>query len=170
MGQEPNIEVDLSDLPRQEPEPAAPARWKPSRPGEIGAPGEVQWGGAFGRPGPDTGWAMKLVRLAAFERGAHADEVEKIVATVAGARAGRFGRAPVPDDVEVALTLLGLRPDGLPATVAELERHRRRWIAVAAHEKVKGKAFLASIPEELLAATPQELRALPALQQILQGR
>ncbi len=170
MGQQPNIEIELSDLPRQEPEPAAPARWKPSRPGEIGAPGEVQWGGAFGRPGPDTGWALRLVRLAAFERSAHADEVQQIVATVAAARAGHFGRAPVPEDVEVALTLFGLRPDGLSATGEELRRHRQRWITAAAHEKIKGKAFLASIPEELLTATPQELRALPALDEILKGR
>lgn len=160
MAQQPHIELDRADLPRRKVRPR-PSRWTPNRPGEITKPSDVVWGGAFGRPGPDTGWALHLVRLAEFDRGNTPELIEAIVANVAAARAAKAGRGPKAGDVEVALVLLGLRPEGLPADkVAELSTGREQAIEHAAHERDKGRSFLASIPDEFLEATPGELRAL----------
>ncbi len=158
VAQEPNIELDGAVLPRQDLSTAAPRRWSPHRPGELGAPEEVPWGGAFGRPGPDTGWVLRLIRRAEFDRGDRPDELEELVANVAAARASLYGRAPVPQDIEVALVLLGLRPHQLPPDLADrLALERRAWLDQAAHEKAKGAAFMASIDPSVLRSTPEEV-------------
>ena len=61
MGQQPNIELEIADLPRPRPAPDPARRWKPSRPGELHSPEEVPWGGAFGTTGPDTGFVYRLI-------------------------------------------------------------------------------------------------------------
>lgn len=157
MAQQPNIELTRGDLPPVELAPHASA-WLQERPGEITAPDQVEWGGAFGRPGPDTGWALKLVRSTGFDRGDRPGVVEQIVASVAGARAARSGRGPTAEDVEVALTLLGLRTEGLSEDVARsLSEVRDEAIDHAAHERDKGRSFLESVPMDQLMATPAEL-------------
>lgn len=159
MGQQPNIEFDEADRPRSGPKPPAARRWRPDRPGEITAPDQAVSGGSFGRPGPDTGWVLTLVRNTEFERGDRSADLEPIVGTVAAARAAHFGRAPSPVDVEVALILLGLRPEGIPGkVVTELGAVRETWLKKAAHERVKGQGFLATISESLLASSPDHLR------------
>ncbi len=161
MGQEPNIELDRSDAPRQTLAPAAPRRWKPTRPGEINSPGEMRWGGAFGRPGPDTGWALKLIRETVWDRSDRGNESEAVLATLVGARASMFGRAPTMQDVEVGLILMGLRPDEVPPAVAKrLGDERNRWLDVSAHEHSKGAAYVASLDPTLLAASPDRVRTL----------
>lgn len=163
MGQQPNIEIELSDAPRRAMEPGTPSGWRPNRPGEIESPFDLPWGGEFGRPGPATGFALKLLRRTEYDRSHRAGEIEAIAATITGARASWFGRAPVPADVEVALTLLGLRPDGLPAhVVSDLIEARERALDHAAHEARKGTSFLAHLPELHLQADPEELRTLLA--------
>ena len=59
MAQQPNIELRDSDLPRPEAGPNPERRWTPDRPGDVSGAG-VPWGGAFGTPGPDAGYAIKL--------------------------------------------------------------------------------------------------------------
>ncbi|MDH3307160.1 MAG: hypothetical protein OEO77_06550 [Acidimicrobiia bacterium] len=163
MGQQPNIELDGADAPRTTLQPGVPDRWKPDRPGEINSPEDMRWGGAFGRPGPDTGWAIRLIRRAEYDRSNRPKETDKMLGAVVGARASLIGRAPTPGDVEVALTLMGLRPDGLPSpVVAELSGARERWLDASAHEHTRGAGFVASIPTERLLATPAELRVLLA--------
>jgi hypothetical protein len=152
MGQQPNIELDPADLPRPVPEPGAPVRGRPARPGVITAPGEVPRGAAFGTPGPDTGWAKRILREADLPE--RSDALEAVLATLMAARASRFGRAPVPQDLEVALLILGYGP-GLPEELAD---RRRRWLESAAHERVKGRAVLAEIDRDLLAETPEHVR------------
>jgi hypothetical protein len=61
MGQQPNIELDESDLPRPTPQPAPARRWRPTKPGLITAPSENPSGGYFGKTGPDPGWAIRIV-------------------------------------------------------------------------------------------------------------
>ena len=39
--------------------PRVPTPWKPGRPGELNGP--QPWGDQLGTPGPDTGYALKLV-------------------------------------------------------------------------------------------------------------
>lgn len=157
MAQQPNIELNRADLPRPGLASEA-AAWKQRRPGEITTPEQAVWGGSFGRPGPDAGWVLRLVRGAEFDRGDRPDTLERIVATVAGARAALAGRGPMSEDVEVALILLGLRPEGLPGqVVGALSDARRAAIDHAAHERDKGRSFLRTVPDEKLTARPAEL-------------
>ncbi len=156
MAQPPNIEIELADLPPAEPEPE-PSRWTQNRPGEITSPAEAVWGGPFGHPGPDSGYALKLVDLVDFDR-SDGDELDRVVAAVAAARAAVIGRGPTLRDVEAALTILGLRPDGLPDDVVEkLSERRRQALHHAAHERDKGRWLLEQIPNDLLTAPAVEL-------------
>ena len=77
MGQQPNIELDIDDLPRDTHEPGAPSGWKPTRPGEILSPAAMPVGGVFGNPSPDGGisflfahccWDFLVVELAQSSR------------------------------------------------------------------------------------------------------
>lgn len=161
MGQEPNIELDLGDAPRTEMEPPPPHRWVNNRPGAINSPEEQPWGGSFGTPGPDTGWALRLINRAEFDRSERGKEIEAVLATLVGARASFFGRAPVPEDVEVGLTLLGVRLEGFePAVVAALAERREHALDHAAHEHTKGSRLLRDIPLEHLTAPAARLRSL----------
>ncbi len=159
MGQQPNIELDASDLPRVGLEPGVARRSAGGRPGEITTPQEAVYGGSFGRPGPDAGWVVRVVKAAEFDRSERG--IEGVVASVAGARAAHNGRGPTSSDVEVALILLGLRPEGIPDdVVAQLSAARSIWLSKAAHEKVKGRSFLAQLSPGLLGADPERVRHL----------
>jgi len=157
VAQQPNIELGRGDLPRPELGPHA-AAWLQNRPGEITRPDQARWGGAFGRPGPDTGWALKLVASIDFDRGDRPAVLEKIVANVAGARAAKAGRGPTAEDLEVALTLLGLRTEGLSQEViSTLADVRSAAVDHAAHERDKGRSFIDSVPMDQLMAKPADL-------------
>lgn len=163
MGQEPNIELDRSDAPRRVAGPGAPRRWSQNRPGEITGPEDMRWGGAFGRPGPDTGWALKIIREISWDRSNRPAETEAVLATFVGARASRFGRGPTVHDVEIGLLLMGLRPDEVPPAVAKrLAEERDRWLDLSAHEHSKGAGFVASLDPDLVAASPDRVRTLLA--------
>ncbi|MGH8928628.1 MAG: hypothetical protein ACRDWH_09780, partial [Acidimicrobiia bacterium] len=64
LGQQPNVRIDRSDSPRPTEEPDPPRRWRPTRPGVITKPEQQPWGGSFGTPGPDTGFAYRIIRAA----------------------------------------------------------------------------------------------------------
>ena len=106
---------------------------------------------------------MKLVREAEYKRAGRA--LDDVVVAVASARASVFGRGPVPDDVEAALVVLGLREDGLPPELLERVRERRTsWLAKTAHEPVRGRAALDAIGREFLHQSVDDIRAgLPEL-------
>ena len=153
MGQQPNVEIDPSDLPRPVPDTDPPRRWRPTRPGVIVSPDQMPWGGAFGTPGPDTGWALKLVRAADLPE--RTDGLEFVLAALMGARASHFGRAPVPEDLEVAKILAGLG-NGLPPDLIE---RRERWVESTAHEPSPGRLAVSEIEPELLALKPGEIKS-----------
>lgn len=155
MAQQPNIEVDRARAPLPEPEPGPARRRLPRRPGEIDSPDDVTWGGSFGTPGPDTGWALRLIRETEYDRSHRARETEGLLAALVAARASLLGRAPVPEDVELGLILLGLR-DGVPAALAE---RRDRWLDAATHERPRGATALREIDSDQLAMKPHELLA-----------
>lgn len=160
MGQQPNIEIEEGELPRSVPERAPERRWSPTRPGEITSPDEVPTASMFGRPGPDTGYALKLIRRAEYPRGDRPEALEKVLTALVAARAAANGRAPVPMDVNVALSILGLRGDDLdPATLDHLAVRRADWLDAVPHESSKGSTALAAIPAELLMDTPVRVRA-----------
>ncbi len=155
MAQQPNIEVDRSRAPLPTPEPGPARRGGPARPGVIESPADTEWGGSYGTPGPDTGWAIRLIGLAEFDRTHRGRETESLLAALVAARASRAGRAPIPEDVEVGLIMLGLR-DGLPAELAE---RRERWLDAATHERPRGATALREIEPTLLAQKPEQLLA-----------
>ena len=119
MGQQPNVPLQMEDLPRPELDPAPARRWVPQRPGDLSGPGESRWGGAYGTPGPDSGYALSL--LAGSSEGRDADTTAAL-AVLMMARASHFGRAPTSTDSEVAEAVLGLAGGSAPGGAAEVVR------------------------------------------------
>jgi hypothetical protein len=117
----------------------------------------MRWGGAFGTPGPDQGWAIKLVAEGNLPD--RTPLLEKLVATLMVARASLYGRAPIMEDLETIKQILGLGDGATP----ELAAQRNRWLETAAHEKVPGKHALVEIGPELLKAKPAGVRRMRRL-------
>ena len=151
MGQEPNIESSPADLPRPEPHPDPARRWRPTRPGVITSPAEKPEGPLFGHPGPDAGWAYRVIRAEGLPE--DSPELEAVAAELMIARASHFGRAPVSEDLEVVKILLGF--DGGSTDLAE---RRKRWLEAAAHEKPPGATALAEVDPDLLIEPPERVR------------
>lgn len=156
MATQPNIELDPDDLPRAPLPPAPARRWTPEvKPGVVTVPGDVPRGPVFGTPGPDTGWALRIIRLVEGDVPA---PLRTLLAALMSARAAAFGRAPIREDLEVAKILCGLG-DGLPEHLSE---RRRRWLAELRHESRKGGRALAEVGDDLL-LSPDELRRAVAI-------
>lgn len=118
----------------------------------ISAPDQVPRGEGFGNPGPDTGWALKLIDLADIPD--RSKGIEKVLAALMGARASSFGRAPTLEDLEVALLLCGIG-EALPAHLAE---RRERWVDATAHERPPGRTALTEVGMDLLRTKPAAVR------------
>ena len=159
MGQQPNIEVDLTERPRTKPGPAPARPWKPNRPADLGAPSEVPSGGPFGVIGPDAGYALKLVGEHELELlpGEHHHDAAVAVAAIATARAARLGRAPIADDISVGLIVLGF--DAGAAVDEAIASARPGWIANVGHNAAKLREIVADIPGDVLPLAPSDLRA-----------
>ncbi|CAN5371255.1 MAG: hypothetical protein ACR2JP_09220 [Acidimicrobiia bacterium] len=162
MGQQPNIELEISDLPRPTSHPPAERRWSPDRPGDLYGPDDVPWGGAFGTIGPDTGYVMTLVRRLdiATGPGEHRNNAEVGIAALAAARASHFGRAPMGGDIDVAMTILGYLAEGMPEDLIDrLAADRIGWTANLGHDVGRTRQLVAAVPIEDLAAPLDDLRA-----------
>ena len=162
MGQEPNIQLGIEDLPRPTHHPDPPRRWTPSRPGELSGPDDVPWGGAFGTPGPDTGYVLAMIARAdlPLEDGEDRHDAETALGLIAGARASHFGRAPTGADLDVARLLLGLAPDGIPDDVVSgLAARRGGWWTGIGHDAGRARSLVASIPLDALTASPDDVRS-----------
>jgi|AMFO01.1.fsa_nt_gi hypothetical protein len=161
MGQQPNLELDISVLPRPE-STTPPARsWKPGRPGELNGPGDVPRGGLYGNPGPDPGYAARLVAGREFPLAVneHRADTAAALRALVGARASRLGRAPLRGDVDAAMAMLGLDPEGLPDEVlVALEVLRVTRFGGFAHDPERVQTFLAGVPEDLLVADLATIR------------
>ncbi len=102
--------------------PRRPTSWTADRPGEI--EGRQPEGERLGTPGPDQGYALKLV--AAFEGRVRLQEGESEADALAGAtaiamkRSGLFGRAPVVHDVTVGLTIWGFLDAAPPKELVDI--------------------------------------------------
>lgn len=151
MGQQPNVELSESDLPRRSLEPASSRGWRSTKPGIPNGPGDVPQGGTFGVTGPDPGWAVKLVRRAALP-----DEpgLSEVVLGLVMARAAALGRAAVGEDIEAALALCGFGED-VPVEIVE---QRRRWLAAVPHETRPGETAVAEVDRVLLVEHPERVR------------
>lgn len=159
MGRQPNIEQSAAELPTPEPEREAERRWTPTRPGEITSPADMPSGGSFGRPGPDTGWGLRMIRAASFDRGRRPRELEKLLCALVGARASHARRGPTRQDVEAALSLVGLHEEQSEGTPEGLAERREGWLDAVSHDPWPGRTALASIPVDLLTDAPERVRA-----------
>ncbi|MFN8104609.1 MAG: hypothetical protein U0U69_09125 [Acidimicrobiia bacterium] len=141
------------------PDQLPPARpWYPHRPAETSADPDAA---TFGAVGPDMGYARALLgrfRGRLVPGGCNRDDLLEAGAAVAMRRATISGRAPVPEDLEVAFLLLGAL-DGVPGDWS------RAGAKVAEHVdgvryKASGAARLAaSIPADWLLRKPGGVRA-----------
>lgn len=158
MGQQPNLELGPDDSPRAKAAPGAARRWRQTRPGELTKPSEVPSGASFGVAGPDAGYALKLIgqRRLTLLPGEHRHDVAAALAAIATARAGAVGRAPIGDDVTVAMIVLGLDPE-TPVDAGALAE-RPSWLAGLGHDASKLRGIVADIPADILSLTPQALR------------
>jgi hypothetical protein len=93
--------------------------------------------------------------LAQTELPSDDDRLHAVVAGLTLARAAALGRAPVPEDIEVALLLLGY---GIPVSEDVMER-RERWLQASPHETRPGATAVAEVDRALLVLKPEELTA-----------
>lgn len=155
MPTDPFVNAGTQAAPRNEPtlSPGVvlpPAReWRADRPGDL--PDGVQPHGAlFGSPGPNVGYALRLVHRIGAELllapGEDRHDAEAVVAAVAMKRAASYGRGPIAADVERAATLLGYRGGADAETIA------RRVDAVqgAHHEYARCRAVADQVDLERL--------------------
>lgn len=152
----------MADLPRPVLHPAPARRWSPGRPGDFAGPADVPWGGVFGTTGPDAGFAITLVRRRGVEPapGEDVHSAEQVIAALAAARASRFGRAPMSEDIDLAFVVLGYDSDGLPEDLMEdLVADRARWLAGVGHNVGRVRDIVADVPIATLDASPEEARA-----------
>lgn len=153
MATQPNIEHEDADLPRGSLPLPPSRRWAvESKPGVVRAPDDVPRGSAFGTPGPDTGWALRIIRLTDGDE--HPARVRTLLAALMGARAAAFGRGPIREDLDVAKVLCGIG-EGLPGHLSE---RRERWVRSLRHASRPGQDALAEIDEDLLEMAPDEVR------------
>ncbi len=161
VGQQPNIELEISDLPRPRRRPDPARSWVPGRPGELGGPEDMQWGSGFGTTGPDAGYALSLVmaRDLVLAEGEHRSNVDVAVAAVASARSSLFGRGPTSNDINLALVLLGYDSAGLSDEMASgLATKRVEWFAAAGHHPANLHDFVASLGADALRLTADQAR------------
>jgi len=162
LGQQPNIELEHADLPRPTAHTAPARRWRPNRPGEVTTPDDMPWGGGFGTTGPDAGYVLRLIaeRQLALSPGEHRHNVDAAIAAIASARASRFGRAPIDEDVDLAVLLLGYDTNELPQELIDgLRADRLEWLANLSHDAAGRRALVAAIPMAVLESKPGAVRA-----------
>ena len=138
MPTDPFVAPALEDLPRQEqnlaPGVHVPAArpWRADRPGDLH--GAQPRGDLLGSPGPNNGYALALANRAAsrlaLAPGERCEDALAVVGELAMRRAASFGRAPVMDDVETVLLVLGYQ-GGCAPEFAEWRAH----VVEGAHEE-----------------------------------
>lgn len=146
MAQQPHVVIGRAERPDPEPEPPAPDAWLPVRSGDLPGPARAT-GALFGRPGPDAGYALRLVRAAGLPESRRMKLLERVVGTIAIARSSAAGRGPIMQDVQVALGLLGF---GADADQDALDERLDAILDSAIHEHTKGSGFVDTLPEPVL--------------------
>jgi hypothetical protein len=132
--------------------PRRPQGWRADRPGDLSGDGQP-WGDLLGTPGPDQGYAYRLVRQFAGKvftaDGEKDDDVVAGVMAVAMKRAALFGRAPVVHDLTVGFAVWGYLNDKPPA---ELVAARRELFEECAnpHHYAELRAVADAVPVETL--------------------
>ena len=140
--------------PEQLPVPDA---WLADRPAEISGV-LTPSGPHLGRPGPDQGYGLKLVRQLEprfqLTAGENAHDVMTGCVDVGLARAALFGRAPVIYDMELACGVWGFLDTAPPELVA----FRVPLFRAASHNYWGQRDIVDRVPAETLRLTPDEAR------------
>jgi hypothetical protein len=150
------VPVALPDQPRRALDLPPARQWMADRPGDLdhGQP----LGPRLGRPGPDQGYALKLADMLRDRvKVTPPEEVDDALAgcvAIALKRASLFGRAPVMQDIELALRLWGFLDDDPPAELVEVRRH---YFPGAGHHYWEQRAVTDLVPEETLRLTPAQV-------------
>lgn len=135
--------------------------WQADRPGEVLDGGQPS-GPRFGSPGPDQGYALKLVHQ--FDGRVHlADgedihDVESGVVAVAMRRSSLFGRAPVIHDLTIAFTIFGFLDKNAPAGLVDVRRRLFQGVHIPVHY-VETRTLVDTVREDALRLTPQRVTA-----------
>ena len=129
--------------------------WKSDRPGEL--TGAQPVGPGFGHPGPDQGFALRLVRQFEGKLVCPAPESEEDAVGgcigVAMARAALFGRAPVVHDLDIAFRIWGYLGDA----PVELVGYRRPLFESVAHHYEDQRTIVDLVPESTLRLSHDEV-------------
>ena len=151
MPTDPFVYGGTQEAPRNEPTlpPGVvlpPSReWRADRPGDL-VDGVQPVGDLFGSPGPNVGFALRLVHRASGDfvlaPTEHREDAEAAVAAVAMKRASSFGRAPIRADVDRAAALLGYRG----GADADFVAWRVGAVAGAHHEYGATRAVADAVP------------------------
>jgi hypothetical protein len=153
MAQQPNVEITAAEQPRTNLEPGPAVKWRSGKPGIPDGPDGIPGGGYYGTTGPDPGWGLKI--LAGVALPDDDPHLRDVVAGLMLARAAALGRAPIPEDIEVALILCGYGYEP-PAAVTD---RRSRWVEAAAHDQRPGATAVAEVDRDLLVLKPERLIA-----------
>ena len=122
----------------------------------------MPWGGGFGTIGPDAGYVLRLIEQEQLIVGPGEDRhnAEAGIAAIATARASRFGRAPITEDVELAMLLLGFDTNELPVELVEgLRADRVAWFANLSHDAAARRRLVEAVPMAVLESKPGAVRA-----------
>ena len=135
-----------------------PGDWRSVRVADLHGPEQVR-GRDLGIPGPDQGYAFLLAHTQFEDKleltdGITAEDALVASATVASRRAALFGRAPVAKDIELALVLFGF----LGGAPEDLVAWRAPLFQAAAHHYHQRRIIVASVSEETLRLTPDQVR------------
>ncbi len=152
MAQQPNVEITEAERPRESLEPGVAVKWRANKPGVPTGPQDVPRGGAFGSAGPDAGWGLRLIREA--EMPIDDPRLREVVAGLVMARAAGLGRAPVPEDIEVALVLCGFDENA----GEDLLARRERWLDATAHDQRPGQTAVSEVDPMLIINKPEQVR------------
>jgi len=152
MGQQPNREITDSEKPRTTLETPPARSWRPTKPGVINSPDQVPRGGRFGAAGPDAGWALHLLSISELPE--EDPNLRGVLAGLMTARAAALGRAPIKEDLEVALVLCGYGFEAPPELIAK----RDRWIAAVPHEGRPGETAVSEMDRILMLNKPEQVR------------
>lgn len=157
MAIDPYIPISMADAPKLGERIPAPRGWRATRPGEVG-PGGQPKGFLFGKPGPDAGYALtlgsRLRDLVQLAPGEAWDDALVCAAGLAMRRAADAGRAPLPEDLELAFTVLGYLGGAPP----ELVDWRRQRVEGAAHHDTLVRHLTDDVPIETLRLEPATAR------------
>ncbi len=141
--------------------PRRSAPWQADRPGEV-VDGGQPTGPRLGSPGPDQGYALKLVHQ--FDGRIHLADGEDIHDVEAGGvavamrRSSLFGRAPVIHDLTIAFTVFGFLDKNAPDELVAMRRKLFEGVHIPVHY-VEMRTLVDSVDEDALRMTPQRVTA-----------